>query len=231
MNMPTIARRLADQTWTDLPTWPTVLVPVGSIEQHGPHLPLDTDTAIACAVAEVVAGELDADDVLVAPAISYAASGEHQGFAGTSSIGQDALRHCLIELVRSMHTWAGRIVFVNGHGGNQHMLLAAVTQLQQEGHDIEAHPCVADGLDAHAGRAETSLMLHIRPTAVRLQAAVAGNRAPLKELMPALVSEGIAAVSRNGVLGDPAGASAAEGERLLDDMARRIVAEMTERVS
>jgi creatinine amidohydrolase/Fe(II)-dependent formamide hydrolase-like protein len=110
-----MSRRLADAVWPDIPARPLVLVPVGSIEQHGPHLPLDTDAVIAEAVADRAA-ELIGGDVQVAPVIAYGSSGEHQMFPGTCSIGADALRSMLVELVRSLRTWAGRVVFVNAHG-------------------------------------------------------------------------------------------------------------------
>src|SRR5215204_2153898 len=87
-----------------------VLVPVGSVEQHGPHLPLDTDTRIAAAVAARAA----TGALLVAPPVAYGASGEHEGFAGTVSIGHEALRLLLVELGRSASRWAARLVFVNG---------------------------------------------------------------------------------------------------------------------
>ena len=199
-----------------------VLVPVGSTEQHGPHLPLDTDTAIAVAVTRRVADLLRYPHVCVAPPIAYGASGEHQSFAGTSSIGTAALSKVLVELTRSMRTWCARVVFVNGHGGNVAALTDAVLQLRTEGHDVEWAHCAHDAQDAHAGRTETSLMLHLAPWAVRLDLARAGNKAPIEELMPKLTKCGVAAVSRNGVLGDPTGASADEGRRLVDEIAMRI---------
>jgi len=185
-----------------------VLVPVGSIEQHGPHLPLDTDTVIAEAVARGVAAELPG--TWVAPAISYGSSGEHQSFPGTSSVGTEALTHLAVELVRSMRTWADRVVLVNAHGGNVSALNAS--------DEVEWVPCATESVDLHAGLTETSLMLHLRPESVRLDRAAAGNTQPLGEILPAMVAGGVAAVSPNGVLGDPAGASAVEGERVLKAM-------------
>lgn len=208
---------LADRTWTELDRRPLVLVPVGSIEQHGPHLPLDTDTTIALAVAEGIARELGGD-VLVAPPLSYGSSGEHQGFAGTSSIGTDVLRMTVIELVRSMSTWAGRIVFVNAHGGNLTGLSKAVFQMIAEQHTVGWVPCATEGVDLHAGITETSLMLHLRPESVRLDLAEPGESRPLDEILPLLMAGGVGAVASNGVLGDPAGATAEEGRRVLGAM-------------
>jgi mycofactocin system creatininase family protein len=202
-----------------------VLVPVGSTEQHGPHLPLDTDAVIATAVADALALRVQGQ-VLVAPTVSYGSSGEHQSFAGTVSIGSEVLRLMIVELVRSLSTWAGRIVLINAHGGNISALSGAVLQLNAERHNVAWLPCLVPGADLHAGRTETSLMLHLNPEAVRLERSVAGELRPMEELMPELLARGVAAVSSSGVLGDPSGANASEGARLLDlmvqDAARRI---------
>jgi creatinine amidohydrolase len=219
-----VSRELGGSRSPALPPSALVLVPVGSIEQHGPHLPLDTDTVIAVAVAHRVAGLLQRDDVVVAPAISYGASGEHQMFPGTSSIGTDVLRQSVVELTRSLRTWCARVVFVNAHGGNLAALTAAAEQLIAEGHDVAWVPCATEGVDAHAGFTETSLMLHLRPWAVRSDLAEAGNTRPIADLLPELLAGGVGAVSPNGVLGDPAGASADEGQRLLHLMAADIAA-------
>lgn len=193
-----------------------VLVPLGSIEQHGPHLPLDTDTVIATAVAHEVAAALDA---WVAPPLSYGSSGEHQSFPGTVSVGTEALTHQLVELVRSLRTWAQRVVIVNAHGGNVAALRAS--------DEIEWVACATEEHDLHAGRTETSLMLHLRPESVRLDRAEAGNTQPLSEILPAMMTGGVAAVSSNGVLGDPAGATAEEGERVLRHMVAEIVGQLS----
>lgn len=210
---------------------PTLLVPLGSTEQHGPHLPLDTDTRIAAAVAAAVAAAGARDGVvelcaLVAPAIPYGASGEHQAFPGTISIGTDALGALLIEYVRSAADWAGRVLFVNGHGGNVEALRAAVPVLRSEGRDAAWCGCTVEGADAHAGHTETSVLLHLCPEQVGAHDDVAGNCEPLVGLMPRLRAGGVAAVSASGVLGDPSTATAEAGARYLaamvTDCARRL---------
>ena len=200
-----------------------VLVPVGSCEQHGPHLPLDTDTRIASAVAAAVAAQLG---LVVAPPIAYGASGEHQGFAGTVSIGTAALQAVLVEYGRSASDWARRVLFVNGHGGNVDALRAAVALLRTEDRDVAWCSPSAAGADAHAGHAETSVLLHLSPHLVRTTESRTGNTEALVDLMPRLRAGGVRAVSDSGVLGDPTTATAAHGARLfaemVDDCADRV---------
>jgi mycofactocin precursor peptide peptidase len=209
---------------------PALIIPVGSVEQHGPHLPLDTDTRIATAVARSVAGRLadrDESNWTLAPAIGYGASGEHEGFPGTVSIGTSALRLLLVEFGRSASQWASRLVFINGHGGNVEALAAAVALLRYEGRNAGWCSCTAENADAHAGHTETSVLLHISPSEVWVDGRLPGNREPLAQLMPRMREGGIAAVSELGVLGDPTTATAEEGERILTEMvdatSRRIV--------
>lgn len=217
--------------------WPEVeagarrvlVVPVGSLEQHGAHLPLDTDTRIAVAVAERACTGPDGavrDGVGLAPAIAIGASGEHAGFPGTLSIGHVALSALLVELGRHASLHWPSMLLVNGHGGNAGAIGDARRRLLAEGRDCQVwHAGVrpaalaAAGLgvvpDAHAGRVETSIMLALAPGDVRLDAAAAGETRPLAEIMTDLRAHGVRDVSPNGVLGDPSGASAAEGEALL----------------
>ncbi|MGV0872697.1 mycofactocin biosynthesis peptidyl-dipeptidase MftE [Mycolicibacterium sp. XJ879] len=198
-----------------------LIVPVGSTEQHGPHLPLDTDTRIATAVAYAVGQRMtdrDESNWMVGPAIGYGASGEHEGFSGTISIGTSALHLLLLEFGRSASRWASRVIFVNGHGGNVDALVSATTLLRREGRDAAWCSCSVASADAHAGHTETSVLLHISPKDVRLDERVPGNRAPLAELMPQMRRGGVAAVSEVGVLGDPTTASAQEGTYLFASM-------------
>lgn len=198
-----------------------LVVPLGATEQHGPHLPLDTDTRIAFALANALAGARR--DAVVAPPVPYGSSGEHAGFAGTLSIGQDALEAVVVELARGADRWDG-VVFVSGHGGNAEPLQRAVRLLRSEGRPVLAWWPTLDGGDAHAGHVETSLLLAIDPSCVRMDDAEAGERRPLRDVMGALRAGGVGAVSPNGVLGDPTTASAAEGRRLFDAMTSDLVA-------
>jgi mycofactocin system creatininase family protein len=212
--MATAGHALAEAAWTELTDRPLVLVPIGSTEQHGPHLPMETDTLVASSVATRLAEILGG---YVTPALSFGASGEHQGFPGVVSIGTDTLKVLLVELVRSLSLWAGRVVLVNGHGGNVEAVTGAVDQLRPEGHDVAWVPCIAAG-DAHAGHTETSLLMHLAPWLVRAHRAEPGNTRPLAELLPELRAHGVLAVSPNGVLGDPTGATAANGAELFEHM-------------
>ena len=212
---------LAGSVWPDLPEAPVLVVPLGSVEQHGHHLPLGTDTAVACAAAEAAVASMDG--VLLAPALAYGASGEHEGFPGTISIGTEALTGLLVEYGRSACRWAGRVLLVNGHGGNLDALRAAVPLLRTEGRDVAWFPCGVPGGDAHAGRIETSLMLHVEPEWVAGDRAAPGVTTPIAELLPRLRAEGVRSVSPTGVLGDPTGASAEEGATLLAAVVERLV--------
>jgi mycofactocin system creatininase family protein len=213
---------LATARWPDLGSAPRVLVPIGSTEQHGPHLPVLTDTVIAEAVAKQVGVDMD---LWVSPPINIGASGEHQGFPGVLSIGTAVLTAVIVELTRSLSLWASEVVFINGHGGNITALNDAIGQLQREGHAVRWLPCAVAG-DAHAGHTETSLMVHLAPGSVALDKAVAGNAAPIIELLPALRRDGVRAVSPNGVLGDPTGASAEAGAKLFEQIVAAVRSEL-----
>jgi mycofactocin system creatininase family protein len=199
-----------------------LLVPLGSTEQHGPHLPLDTDTRIAVAVAESAAAHMA--NAVVAPALPIGAAGEHAGFAGTLSIGSEAATAMLVEIVRTAGAEFESITVVNGHGGNHAAVRAAIERCEYEGRPLRSwSPAHRQG-DAHAGRTETSVMLAIAPGVVRLDRAEAGATGPIGDMIDDLRARGVAAVAPNGVLGDPAGASAQEGGVIIDTWVAEVVA-------
>jgi mycofactocin system creatininase family protein len=207
-------------------TWPEIdatgrrhvlAVPVGSLEQHGPHLPLDTDTKIAVELAGRLAATLPG--VAVGPALPYGASGEHAGFPGTLVVRHDVLAELVVELVRSSRTSFGGVVVISAHGGNAEGLSLAEERCRAEGDAMLVWTAVTRGGDAHAGRTETSLMLAIDEGSVRSHLAERGCTEPLQAILPRLRAEGVRPVSSNGVLGNPEGANATEGRALLDEMA------------
>jgi creatinine amidohydrolase len=161
--------------------------------------------------------------VVVAPSLAVTASGEHAGFAGTLSIGTDVMTGVLVELVRSAD-WSAGVVLVNGHGGNRDAVERAAAVLIDEGRDMLTWWPDIPGGDVHAGRTETSLMLAMGAQLVRMDRAEAGATEPLAELAPRLRAEGVRAVSPNGVLGDPTGATESEGHELLDVLCDQLVA-------
>ena len=156
-------------------TWPEVdrsarqllVLPLGSTEQHGPHLPLDTDTVIASHLAAALHAQFP--QVGLAPAMPYGASGEHRDFPGTLSIGTEALTAVLVEFVRHASLDLAAVLVINGHGGNAAALAKAAELTRFEGRSLTVHHAASGGdrADPHAGYRETSLMLHLEPAAVR----------------------------------------------------------------
>jgi creatinine amidohydrolase len=217
-------RRLADLAWPAVGRSSrdaTVLaVPLGSTEQHGPHLPLSTDTDIAVALCERLAAARG--DVLIAPPVAYGASGEHAGFSGTLSIGQEALEHFVVELGRSAAETFEHLLFVSAHGGNAETVRRAASRLRAESRDVHLFMPPSDR-DAHAGRAETSMLLMLTPNRVRMQLAAPGETRPLAMIWPMLRAGGVRSVSKSGVLGDPTGAGASEGAALLGAHAQALI--------
>lgn len=224
--------RLTDATWPEIHPQtfggapPVLVLPVGALEQHGPHLPLDTDAVTATAVATAVAEARPR--AALAPTLPIGASGEHADFPGTLSIGIEALRQLIVEVVRSSTPTFSAVMVVNGHGGNVEALRSAVELCTAEGRRLLPHHLGLPGMDAHAGRTETSLMLHLSPERVRLDRAQPGNTTPVRELLTEMRAHGVRGVSPNGVLGDPTGASATEGADLFVRLRDRAIAAFDE---
>jgi mycofactocin precursor peptide peptidase len=215
---------LADLAWPDVAeraaAGAVLAVPLGATEQHGPHLPLATDTDIAVALCRRLSAARP--DVLIAPAVAYGSSGEHDGFAGTLSIGQAVVEQLVLELGRSATKTFRHVLFVSAHGGNAEPVTRAVEQLRSRSRDVTVFQPRWVG-DAHAGHHETALQLIVDAGRVRMDRVVAGNTRPLATLMPQLRAHGVRAVSASGILGDPTTATAADGAALLDELAAALI--------
>ena len=192
-------------------TPPIVLLALGSWEQHGAHLPFDTDTVIIESVVDAAIRSVDPENTQfsVVPTIGVTASDEHNGFAGTLSIGTNALSDAVVSIARSA-SWARGICIVNGHGGNSDALKLVHSALDYENirHSIWSLPYY-EGADMHAGHTETSLMLHLAPDTVRMDLAEVGAVGDSEMLIERMRAGGIKEVSSNGVVGDPTNATAA----------------------
>jgi len=223
----------------DTLTWPqvrahidagrdTVVLALGATEQHGRHLPLATDALLGDHLARMLADRLDA---FLAPTLRVGCSEHHLGFAGTMSLSESTFHAVVGDLVRSLLRGGfRRVVLVPTHGGNFAPLAAAVAkldesqgvtaltdlgvlfQIAQTGEREYGIPLAEGGL--HAGEWETSLLLAIHPDLVRMEHAEAGFTGDLQEALRGIFAEGgVAALSKNGAIGDPRRATAEHGER------------------
>ncbi|MBZ4321134.1 creatininase family protein [Streptomyces huiliensis] len=205
------------------------VLPVGSFEQHGPHLPLVTDTAIACLVARRLA---DDHGLFLLPPITISCSHEHAHMAGTVSISAGTLYAMVHDIWRSLAaSGVPGLLIVNGHGGN-YVLQNAVQEINTTAPPrVALFPVSEDrsraraeaGLessgaeDMHAGEFEVSLLLHGAPHLVRDGVEGDDHAAPNR---PHLLTLGMAGYTPNGVIGRPSLASAAKGKALLDSFSR-----------
>jgi len=200
------------------------LLPVGSFEQHGPYLPLATDTVVACTIAQAIA---HAYPVLLLPPVTISCSHEHAAWPGTVSISAATLYAVVRDVAESLRrSGVDRLVLINGHGGN-YVLGNVVQEASAEGRRMALFPQPADweaafaaaGLetsawdDMHAGELETSILLHAHPHLVRpgyeTGDHLAGDRRHLLTL-------GMAAYTESGVIGRPSRASARKGQDVIE---------------
>jgi len=202
------------------------VLPVGSFEQHGRHLPLATDTIVACSIAEAIAKRYD---LMLLPAVTIACSHEHSGFTGTVSISAATLHHVLRDIQTSLEMQGVRkLVLVNGHGGNY--VLGNVVQEANVGdrrmalfphRDDWTHARKAGGLvtdsheDMHGGELETSILLHVAPELVRAGYQDEDFLAPDRTHLHIV---GIGGYSESGLVGRPSLAEAEKGRLALEDL-------------
>jgi creatinine amidohydrolase/Fe(II)-dependent formamide hydrolase-like protein len=215
-----------------LQTIDTALLPVGAIEQHGPHLPLDTDAWDAEYICRRVAERCTDPKPLVLPLIPCGVSYHHDDFSGTISVGPDVLAAFVYDVGMSVARHGiAKLVIINGHGGNAPTLQLAAQKINR---DARIFTCVDSGEtsdtdvaalaetpnDVHAGEIETSTTLATRPELVdrvRAEASVPEFSSQYldftsKRSVPWY--EHTARLSESGVLGDPSRASAEKGERI-----------------
>jgi creatinine amidohydrolase len=240
----TVGTKWEQLTWPDVADAVTdatvVLVPVGATEQHGPHLPLSTDTVIASTLCEAAAERTSA---LVAPAISVGCSfGHGRRLPGTISLTPEQLA----AVARQYVEWLGqsgvrKVLFVNAHAGNAAALGTATDHLRLERSDLQvgavswweldpqlAAEMTADGVDVHANRAETAVMLVIAPELVVAERI--GTADDLDRTIGLVFRYTADTLSRNGVTGRPSEATPELGKRLFAIATDALVA-MVERAS
>lgn len=215
-----------------------MVVPVGSIEQHGPHCPVDVDLSIPLEIALEASRRAQDFPLVVAQEIPFGFTHYNQGFPGTITLQLETFVAMVSDIGLAIHrNGFERIVFLNGHGGNHHPLKAIAAKLAE--HDLFSlafshWDLVAEemsrwgereGRIGHAGEWEPSLQLHLRPDLVDRTRQVAETWEPS-------VGEGFATFAvfperqretAQGVMGDPTVASAEKGARYLDLAADRLV--------
>jgi creatinine amidohydrolase len=207
-----------------------VVIPIGSLEQHGGHLPISTDSIIIDNIANAVAEEIP---LLVLPTIQYGISFEHKPFFNIS-LSSTTLSSVLSEICLSLYEYElPKIIILNGHHGNkgilQYISQSVEKSLLQKSniYTINYWQLLDRDFD-HAGIVETSLMLAMRPDLVKMTKATKGSVA--STILPAVTSSflnnpsSFIKITKTGVLGDPTRASAKQGKKLLNHLTKNIIA-------
>ncbi len=236
---------LADHSWPQVAEliargYDRLLLILGATEQHGPHLPLSTDTLVAERLAQELARRLG--DTLVAPVIPVGTSDEHKEFAGTLSLSKATLAALIGDIGGSaVRHGFRRLLVLTAHGGNFDAIRAGVAHLREQQPSLAITAItelgqllrpVTPGQQSrlpeaiagwHAGERETSQMLYLKPELVQMEKAEAGYVGDMAAIMPRLVETGLQPVTPNGVLGDPRPANAERGALYLAELVESLV--------
>jgi len=232
-------------SWTAIAALPdkantVIVLPTGAIEQHGPHLPCSVDSVISSGVAGHALARLPVEiPAFGIPPITYGKSDEHLHFPGTLTLSGDTLLQTILEIGESLYRAGFRkLLMINGHGGQPQVLQMAGRELRLRhgdmiviSQDVSRVPNIENQflsdkeqrLAMHAGHAETALMLALTPDNVHMEHAVANY--PPEFPCPTLSSGRPAAAwasydfGPSGVIGDPHGATAEQGQAILDSLA------------
>lgn len=239
--MPAKTRSIGDLTFTDvsqrLRNTSVLCLPVGAIEQHGPHLPLNTDVIVAETVATAMLARWgDAFDLWLLPTVSITLSQEHDWAAGTLCLSPDSFVGMLNDLAREIGRAlpARNLLIINGHGGNRRILETIAPALQRE-HGLNVgilHPFDLNAVrgdaplpDVHAGWSETSIMLAVAPHLVHVDKIKRPDNALNPAIVRGLVDRDAAPwrsndprISDEGVIGDARQASANAGRAIIDSI-------------
>lgn len=249
---------LEELTWPEIKQaleqgWRTVVIPTASVEQHGPHLPLLTDTLIGGRVAELIARKLG--KTFVAPVIRPGLSSHHMAFAGSLTTTPETFRAVIEDNCRSLASHGFRtFILTSGHGGNFTFLDAIGPYLQDslrlQGHNVRI-VAYANGMRYariqqefvgekfgvpleeaafHADVLETACMLVIRPDLVRMDRAEPGWIGDNATIIDRIFLEGLQSVTPNGIMGDPRRATAEMGAAILEHLSQTIADELRPRL-
>jgi creatinine amidohydrolase len=241
--------QLEEMTWPEVKTaidqgYDTIIFSVGATEQHGPHLPLATDSLVGNSLAMLVAKRLG--HALVGPTLRVGCSQHHMAFPGTISLAPSPMRELIVGYGESiLQHGFNRLVIIPSHGGNFQVVSEAGQKLQQKfpakhvvtycdlkkvldmSHEASGvYGISPEASGAHAGEFETSIILYLHPDLVDMTKAAQGFMGDLATAIPEVMRSGVARISPNGILGDARDGDGRRGEKYLAGWVDLIVDEV-----
>lgn len=247
MRGPRLPYRYDHYTWPELrdlvKEQRVVVLPVGSTEDHGHHLPIDVDTFVVGALCDAAA-KLVPDEVLVLPEVAYGFEDHHMDFPGTITISDEHLLHFVLDITKSVaHHGFKKILIVNGHGSNAPILELAARRTVTEtdihcgtlgaGVGIDPYDIVESDVLSHAEELETSVYLYLNEEAVQMDKASSEVKVPVsryywrgsvrgKGAAPLKMMDHWSRVSDTGVIGDATKGTVEKGKTFFEGAAREL---------